>query len=134
MPLSAAKATGGIIYPESHYGRDALVGIALFLSHLAHSKMSCSNLRKTYPEYVISKKKIDLNPSADFNKILSAIKEAFSGHNFDERDGLWIETESGWVQVRKSNTEPVMRIYSEGNTADEAEKIADRVIETVKKT
>ena len=76
---------------------------------------------------------MELNPLVDFNDILSAIKEAFGGHNFDERDGLWIETETGWVQVRKSNTEPVMRIYSEGRTADEAEKLADRVIETVKK-
>jgi phosphomannomutase len=127
------EGNGGIIYPESHYGRDALVGIALFLSHLAHSKMSCSDLRKTYPEYVISKKKLDLNPSIDFNCILSAIKSAFSGHNFDERDGLYIETETGWVQVRKSNTEPIMRIYSEGRTTDEAENLADRVIEIVKK-
>jgi len=127
------EGNGGIIYPESHYGRDALVGIALFLSHLAHSGMSCSNLRKAYPEYVISKKKIELNPSVDFNHILSAIKNAFSGYSFDDRDGLWIETKNGWVQVRKSNTEPIMRIYSEGNTADEAEKLADRVIEIVKK-
>ena len=127
------EGNGGIIYPELHYGRDALVGIALFLSYLAHSGMSCSNLRKTYPEYTISKKKINLNPSADFKQTLSAIKEAFAGHNFDERDGLWIETETGWIQVRKSNTEPVMRIYSEDNTEDKAEKLADRVIEIVKK-
>jgi len=127
------EGNGGIIYPELHYGRDALAGIALFLSHLAHSGMSCSNLRKTYPEYVISKKKIDIDPSADFKYILSAIKNAFCGYSFDERDGLWIETETGWVQIRKSNTEPVMRIYSEGNTADEAEKLADSVIEIVKK-
>jgi phosphomannomutase len=127
------EGNGGIIYPELHYGRDALVGIALFLSHLAHSAMSCSSLRKTYPEYVIAKKKMNLNPSIDFNNIVSAIKNAFAGHNFDERDGLWIETEAGWVQIRKSNTEPIMRIYSEGHTADEAEKQADKVIEIVKK-
>jgi phosphomannomutase len=127
------EGNGGIIYPELHYGRDALVGIALFLSHLARSKMSCSSLRKTYPEYDISKKKMDLNPSIDYNYILSAIKEAFKGHNIDERDGLWIETGTGWVQVRKSNTEPIMRIYSEGSTADEAERLADKVIEIVKK-
>jgi len=122
------EGNGGIIYPELHYGRDALVGIAFFLSHLARSGMSCSDLRKTYPEYVIAKKKMELNPSIDFNYILSAIKNAFSGHNFDERDGLWIETATGWVQVRKSNTEPIMRIYSEGKTAEEAENLADRVI------
>jgi phosphomannomutase len=83
---------------------------------------------------VISKKKIDLDPSIDFNDILTAIKNNFSGYNFDERDGLWIETESGWVQVRKSNTEPIMRIYSEAGTVFAAESLADKVIETVKKS
>ena len=127
------EGNGGVIYPELHHGRDALVGIALFLSHLACTGTSCSKLRKTYPEYVISKNKVDINPSVNFSYVLSEIKNAFIGHNFDERDGLWIETETGWIQVRKSNTEPIMRIYSEANTIGEAEKLANKVIETVKK-
>jgi phosphomannomutase len=127
------EGNGGIIYPELHYGRDALVGIALFLSHLAKSKLKCSALKQTYPEYIMAKKKLTLDPAKDFVHILSAIKNDFSGHRTDERDGLWIETETGWVQVRKSNTEPIMRIYAEGRTIVEADGLADRVIEIVKK-
>ncbi|HOW39357.1 MAG TPA: phosphoglucosamine mutase [Bacteroidales bacterium] len=127
------EGNGGIIYPELHYGRDALVGIALFLTHLAKSRLSCLQLRKKYPEYVMAKKKQVLSPSADFSSILKKIKEEFKGLRTDERDGLWIGTDTGWVQVRKSNTEPVMRIYSEGRTISEAEGLADKVIEIVKK-
>ncbi|MDR2887041.1 MAG: phosphoglucosamine mutase [Bacteroidales bacterium] len=127
------EGNGGIIYPKLHYGRDALVGIALFLSYLARSGKSCMSLRKTYPEYAIVKKKMDINPETDINNILSAIKDAFAGCSFEERDGLWIETETGWVQIRKSNTEPIMRIYSEGRTTGEADKLADMVIQIVKK-
>lgn len=126
------EGNGGVIYPELHYGRDALAGIALFLSHLAKSKVKCSSLREKYPEYVIAKKKLALDPAMEFSQILSAIKSNFSGHLTDERDGLWIETRTGWVQVRKSNTEPVMRIYAEGRTITEADGLAERVIEIVK--
>jgi phosphomannomutase len=126
------EGNGGIIYPELHYGRDALAGIAIFLSHLAKSKLTCSGLRQQYPEYMMAKKKLALDPSTDFNRLLSAIKNNFSGHRTDERDGLWIETTTGWVQVRKSNTEPIMRIYAEGRTISEADGLADRVIEIVK--
>ncbi len=126
------EGNGGVIYPALHYGRDALVGIALFLSHLAAGKIKCSELRRKYPEYIMSKKKQVLDPSVDFSKILAAIKQSFKGHRTDERDGLWIETDTGWVQVRKSNTEPVMRVYAEGRTISEADGLADKVIEIVK--
>jgi phosphomannomutase len=126
------EGNGGVIYPELHYGRDALAGIALFLSHLAKSRLSCSSLRQQYPEYFMAKKKLALDPEIEFSRILSEIKNNFPGHLTDERDGLWIETGTGWVQVRKSNTEPIMRIYTEGRTISEAEGLADRVIEIVK--
>jgi phosphomannomutase len=122
------EGNGGVIYPELHYGRDALAGIALFLSHLAKSKMSCSALRKTYPDYIIAKKKLTLDPSVEFIQVTNAVKDNFKGHLIDERDGLWIEDKNGWVQIRKSNTEPIMRIYAEGRTNDEANTLADKVI------
>jgi phosphomannomutase len=128
------EGNGGIIYPELHFGRDALAGIALFLSHLARSRVSGLALRQKYPEYVMAKKKLTLDPSKDFDQLLSVIKNKFAGNRVDERDGLWIETQTGWVQVRKSNTEPIMRIYAEGRTIHEADGLADRVIEIVKNT
>jgi phosphomannomutase len=127
------EGTGGIIYPELHYGRDALAGIALFLTHLAKSKVSCLALRRKYPEYVMAKKKQVLDPAKDFSMIISKIKREFSGYRTDERDGLWLGADTGWVQVRKSNTEPIMRIYAEGRTLSEADYLADKVIEIVKK-
>jgi phosphomannomutase len=127
------EGNGGVIYPELHFGRDALAGIALFLSHLAKSKMSCSALRKTYPDYVIAKKKLTLNPSVDFISIINTVKDSFKGHLIDERDGLWIEDKNGWVQIRKSNTEPIIRIYAEGRTDEEANNLADKVIGIVKR-
>ena len=128
------EGNGGVIYPELHYGRDALVGIALFLSHLAKSKLTCSALRKLYPDYVIAKKKLTLDPSVQFSQITDVVKNHFHGHRIDERDGLWIEDKNGWVQIRKSNTEPIMRIYAEGRTVEEAASLADLVIGIVKKT
>jgi phosphomannomutase len=126
------EGNGGVIYPELHYGRDALVGIALFLSHLAKCKIKCSALRKLYPQYVIAKKKLKLDPSVEFSQIIKAVKDHFKGHITDERDGLWIEHKNGWVQIRKSNTEPIMRIYAEGRTTREADDLADTVIGIVK--
>ena len=126
------EGSGGIIYPELHYGRDALAGIALFLSHLAKSKMKCSELRKQYPYYVIAKKKLTLSPTVEFGQIISAVKSHFKENLTNERDGLWIEYETGWVQIRKSNTEQVMRIYAEGPTNIEAMELADMVIGIVK--
>ncbi len=127
------EGNGGVIYPELHYGRDALVGIALFLSHLAKSKLKCTSLRRLYPDYVIAKKKLTLSPSIDFALIVSSVKKQFIGQPTDERDGLWVGLQNGWVQIRRSNTEPVIRIYAEGRTSKEAEDIADTVIEIVKK-
>jgi phosphomannomutase len=132
--IIGGEGNGGVIYPELHYGRDALVGIALFLSHLAKSKLSCSALRKVYPDYVIAKKKLSLDPSVEFSQIIIAVKNHFKGHLTDERDGLWIEDKNGWVQIRKSNTEPIMRIYAEGRTDKEAAELAETVIGIVKKT
>ena len=128
------EGNGGVIYPELHYGRDALVGIALFLSHLAKSGIKCSALRQLYPQYVIAKKKLTLEPDTEFSKIIQDVKDHFAGHSFDERDGLWIEHKNGWVQIRKSNTEPIMRIYAEGRTSQEADALANTVIGIVKKT
>lgn len=128
------EGNGGVIYPALHYGRDALVGIALFLSHLARSKKRCSDLRKSYPDYIIAKKKLALDPATEFSGIISAVKGHFKGHLMDERDGLWIEDENGWVQIRKSNTEQIMRIYAEGRNTKEANDLADLVIAIVKKT
>jgi phosphomannomutase len=127
------EGNGGVIYPGLHYGRDALVGIALFLSHLAKSKMKCSVLRKTYPDYYIIKKKIDLSEGSDFKMILKEVREHFSGCLIDERDGMRIDMEESWVQIRKSNTEPIIRIYAEGKTIAEAEDLADTLIAIVKK-
>ena len=127
------EGNGGVIYPELHYGRDALVGIALFLSHLAKSRMKCSSLRSIYPRYIMSKKKLTLSPGVEFRQITDAVKNHFKGYHFDERDGLWLEHQGGWVQIRKSNTEPIMRIYSEGRTEKESSDLADSVIEIVKK-
>ncbi|MBE3084983.1 MAG: phosphoglucosamine mutase [Bacteroidetes bacterium] len=126
------EGNGGVIYPELHYGRDALAGIALFLSHLAKSNMKCSSLRQLYPQYVIAKKKLTLTPATEFSQIINAVKNHFHDHKIDERDGLWIEHQNGWVQIRKSNTEPIMRIYAEGRTIQEADVLADTVIGIVK--
>jgi phosphomannomutase len=131
--IIGGEGNGGVIYPEFHYGRDALAGIALFLSHLARSRMKCTSLRKLYPDYVIAKKKMTLPEGADFKFLLDIVRNHFTGHEIDERDGMRVEHKNGWVQIRKSNTEPVIRIYAEGRTAEEAEYLADNVIEIVKK-
>jgi phosphomannomutase len=128
------EGNGGVIYPELHYGRDALVGIALFLSHLATSGKKCSDLRRSYPDYVIAKKKLSLSPDTEFDHIINSVKSHYTENRMDERDGLWIDNNTGWVQIRKSNTEPIMRIYAEGRTATEAETLANKVIEIVKKS
>jgi phosphomannomutase len=131
--IIGGEGNGGIIYPELHYGRDALAGIALFLTHLAKAGMKCSSLRKLYPQYVIAKKKLLLDPAIEFSLIAGTVKKHFSSHRIDERDGIWIEHTNGWVQIRKSNTEPLIRIYAEGRTAAEADGFANDVIGIVKK-
>jgi phosphomannomutase len=130
--IIGGEGNGGVIYPEIHYGRDSIAGIALFLSHLSKSGLSCTELRKTYPDYTIAKKKLVLEPEADFSLIINAVKGRFRENRIDERDGLWIGLPNGWVQVRKSNTEPIMRIYAEGRTEQEADHYADEVITIVK--
>jgi phosphomannomutase len=130
--IIGGEGNGGVIYPELHYGRDALAGIALFLSHLALAGVKCSELKEMYPRYVIAKKKLALDPAAEFSLIIDAIKNRFRDHKTDERDGLWIGHDNGWVQIRKSNTEPLIRIYAEGRTALEADQLANDVIDIVK--
>lgn len=125
------EGNGGIIYPELHFGRDALVGIALFLSHLAKSKMKCSELRKTYPEYVISKNKIQLTEETDMDTILSVIKYSNINNKISTIDGIKIDFEEGWVHLRKSNTEPIMRIYAESTTKEKADELAHRIIDKI---
>jgi phosphomannomutase len=126
------EGNGGVIYPEIHYGRDALVGIGLFLTHLAKSRKKCSELRRLYPDYFIAKKRMDVAEGTDFSQVLGRIRNAFKGSEIDERDGMRIEQKDGWVQIRKSNTEPIIRIYAEAATEDEAEKLAENVIKIVK--
>jgi phosphomannomutase len=125
------EGNGGIICPELHYGRDALIGIALFLSCIARRKVKCSELRQSFPQYFMAKKKLTLDPSAAFPDILNKIKENFKGMKIDERDGMKIEQPSGWVHIRKSNTEPVIRIYAEGISEEEADNLADNIIEII---
>ena len=127
------EGNGGIIYPELHYGRDALVGIALFLTYLAKSKIKCSQLRELYPNYFIAKKKLILDPGSDIDKIFGSVRKHFSGREIDERDGIRIEHETGWVHIRKSNTEAIIRIYAEAVSSENAESLADDVINIVKK-
>jgi phosphomannomutase len=125
------EGNGGVIYPELHYGRDALVGAALFLSHLAKSEMSCSQMRRSFPEYVISKNKIALDEKTDPDKIFSLLKEKYKTEHVDDSDGLKIDFASEWVQLRKSNTEPIIRIYAESKTEEAAQSLAQKLIKEV---
>ena len=127
------EGNGGIIYPAIHYGRDALTGIALFLTHLVKSNLKCSEIRRLYPDYFIAKKKMVLEQRMNFNEISDSIRKEFSGSEIDDRDGLRIDVNDGWVQVRKSNTESIIRIYAESKTIRDADLLAGRVIEIVKK-
>lgn len=131
--IIGGEGNGGVIYPALHTGRDALAGIALFLTHLAKSKLKCSELRKQYPDYFIAKKKMALEPGMDFIEISDSIRNEFCDFNIDERDGMKIDLNDGWVQIRRSNTEPIIRIYAESRTSDGANLLADKVIEIVKK-
>lgn len=125
------EGNGGVIYPASHYGRDALVGIALFLSHLAHKGCTVSELRATYPNYCISKNRIDLTPEIDVDAILAKVKELYKNERVNDKDGVKIDFADGWVHLRKSNTEPIIRVYSEAATMEEANDLAGKVIEIV---
>ena len=125
------EGTGGVIYPASHSGRDALVGIALFLSSLAQKGCKVSELRATFPEYCISKNRIDLTPEIDVDKVLEAVKEKYAGERINDKDGVKIDFADGWVHLRKSNTEPIIRVYSEAATMEEADALAQKVIDVV---
>ena len=127
------EGNGGVIYPASHYGRDALVGIALFLTYFAKSGKKTSELRKTYPEYFISKNKIELTPAIDVDAILNSIKKSYRQYEINDVDGVKIDFPTGWVHLRKSNTEPIIRIYSEAATMEQAEKFALAVIAEIKR-
>ncbi len=126
------EGNGGIIYPASHYGRDALVGIALFLTYLAKYGGKVSNLRKTYPTYFMSKQKIELTPQINTNQVLLAIKEKYNSENIIDIDGIKIEFKDKWVHLRESNTEPIIRIYSEASSSFEAEQLGEEIITAIK--
>ncbi len=126
------EGNGGVIYPALHYGRDALAGIALFLTHLAKQGVRCSELRKKYPDYYIAKKKIDLPGRIEMEELREKLFMAYPEADCDTRDGIKLDLPTGWVQIRKSNTEPIMRIYAEERTMEQAEKLAADVTVIVK--
>lgn len=126
------EGNGGIIYPASHYGRDALVGIALFLSHLAFERKKVSEIRASYPQYFIAKQKVELTPSINVDAILSAVKEKYNQYEVTDIDGVKIDFPDKWVHLRKSNTEPIIRVYSEAHTMKEAEDIGGEVMDVIK--
>lgn len=126
--IIGGEGNGGIIYPELHYGRDALVGIALFLTLLAKKKMTCSELRYSYPEYIISKNKMELTPDINVDKILERMAEKYSSYDVSTIDGVKINFDKEWVHLRKSNTEPIIRIYSESDNITKADHLANTII------
>jgi phosphomannomutase len=130
--IIGGEGNGGVIYPESHYGRDSLVGIALFLTLLAEKKMKCSELRATYPDYFISKNKIELTPDIKVKDILKMMKAKYAHEKVNDIDGVKIDFSSSWVHLRKSNTEPIIRIYSEAGTMAEADRLAQQIIGEIK--
>ena len=125
------EGNGGVIYPESHYGRDALVGIALFLSHLAHEGKKVTELRATYPEYFIAKNRIDLTPETDVDAILLKVKEMYKNEEINDIDGVKIDFADKWVHLRKSNTEPIIRVYSEASTMEAADELGKQIMDIV---
>lgn len=125
------EGNGGVIYPESHYGRDALVGIALFLSSLAHKGCKVSELRATFPDYYIAKNRIDLTPSTDVDAILEKVKQMYSNEQVNDVDGVKIDFPDKWVHLRKSNTEPIIRVYSEASSMEEADALGKKIMQVV---
>ncbi|MCM5663140.1 phosphoglucosamine mutase [Galbibacter mesophilus] len=126
--IIGGEGNGGIIYPESHYGRDSLVGVALFLTHLAEKGVSVKELRDSYPSYFMSKKKIALTPELDVDAILETMEERYKKENITTIDGVKIDFPENWVHLRKSNTEPIIRIYTEAKSQQEADNLADKFI------
>jgi phosphomannomutase len=127
------EGNGGIIYPESHYGRDALVGVGLFLTHLAKENITSRELRDSYPKYEMSKNKIQLTPEIDVDSILLKMKEKYKNERVNDIDGVKIDFTNEWVHLRKSNTEPIIRVYSESGTENDAAKLAQRIIDEIHK-
>ncbi|MCI5711283.1 MAG: phosphoglucosamine mutase [Prevotella sp.] len=125
------EGNGGVIYPESHYGRDALVGIALFLSSLAHKGCKVSELRASFPNYFIAKNRIDLTPSTDVDAILEKVKEIYRNEKITDIDGVKIDFADKWVHLRKSNTEPIIRVYSEAHSMEEADQLGKQIMQVV---
>jgi phosphomannomutase len=134
MAVIGGEGNGGVIYPESHYGRDSLVGIGLFLTHLAKSKLKCSELRAQYPSYFMAKKKIELDEKINLEEIILKMKALYHDQKITDVDGLRIDFDREWVHLRKSNTEPIIRIYSESTTMEKAEALAESIIEAIKNT
>ena len=131
--IIGGEGNGGVIYPELHYGRDALVGTALFLTYLAGKNMSMTALRATYPQYYASKNKIELTPAIDVDKVLLDMKSRYASENVNDIDGVKIDFAESWVHLRKSNTEPIIRIYTEAKSAAEADALAQRFIAEISK-
>ncbi len=129
--IIGGEGNGGVIYPELHYGRDALVGIALFLTHLAKTNKSCAQLRASYPSYHISKNKIELQPAINVDEVLSKIQEKYHSQPINTIDGVKIEFDTQWVHLRKSNTEPIIRIYAEADSETTAANLANKVIQDI---
>ena len=125
------EGNGGVIYPAAHYGRDALVGIALILTYLAKKGMTASQLRATYPPYFIAKNRIDLTPETDVDAILAKVKEMYSSEEVNDIDGVKIDFPDKWVHLRKSNTEPIIRVYSEASTMEDADAIGKKIMDVV---
>lgn len=130
--IIGGEGNGGVIYPELHYGRDALVGIALFLTHLAEFGKSVSLLRSKYPNYYISKNKIELTPEIDVDQVLKAIEQKYQKQPINTIDGVKIEFGKEWVHLRKSNTEPIIRIYAESDTQATSEHLGNKIIMDIK--
>jgi phosphomannomutase len=130
--IIGGEGNGGIIYPESHYGRDSLVGVALFLTHLANMEMTVAELRASYPQYFMSKNKIELTPQIDVDAVLKAMTEKYGNENISTIDGVKIDFPTEWVHLRKSNTEPIIRIYTEAPTQSEADVLAERFVTELK--
>ncbi|MEO0472315.1 MAG: phosphoglucosamine mutase, partial [Bacteroidota bacterium] len=126
--LIGGEGNGGIIYPALHYGRDALVGIALFLSHLVKSGKSCAELRASYPDYFMSKQKMQLSEGMDVDGIIQQFKEKYAAEKINDVDGVRVDFADSWVHLRKSNTEPIIRIYSEAPSQEGADNLAKRII------
>ena len=130
--IIGGEGNGGIIYPESHYGRDSLVGVALFLTHLANLEMTVAQLRASYPQYFMSKNKIELTPQIDVDAILKVMTEKYGNEDITTIDGVKIDFPTEWVHLRKSNTEPIIRIYTEAPTQQEADVLAERFVSEIK--